>query len=317
MASWYSVSLFILCSGCGVFYNRNRKRSYIHYVSKVSSFLLQYAIATFFVLIFDSKGFDLKTYINHVLNFSAQGPYYFVLFYIQLVLVTPILITWYNFCEIRKSSIIYHIITLGVITVLSSLSIKYTFMLNVHGGGKNLLGGTYFLLYYLGICLAPLIVLPKRISLQFILSLIFIALTATWLVVRYFKYVAIDSYFVDYFGPGWNPPGVEQMVFAILILFGFGWLFIFLENLKVAFLTKILKVIAYIGKLTLFIFLYHLLVKQVLVTYLQPTNQFVCFVIFVMIILLPVIFITIERKIKKVVTSGAEVSVSPNTSQQG
>lgn len=30
MASWYSVSLFILCSGCGVFYNRNRKRSYIH-----------------------------------------------------------------------------------------------------------------------------------------------------------------------------------------------------------------------------------------------------------------------------------------------
>lgn len=165
--------------------------------------------------------------------------------------------------------------------------------------------------------MAPLIVLPKRISLQFILSLIFIALTATWLVVRYFKYVAIDSYFVDYFGPGWNPLGVEQMVFAILILFGFGWLFIFLENLKVAFLTKILKVIAYIGKLTLFIFLYHLLVKQVLVTYLQPTNQFVCFVIFVMIILLPVIFITIERKIKKVVTSGAEVSVSPNTSQQG
>ena len=289
----------------------------MYYVGKVGSFLLQYAIATFFVLIFYSKSFDLKTYINHVLNFSAQAPYYFVLFYIQLVLVTPILITWYNFCESRKFSIIYHIITLGVITLLSSLSIKYTFMLNVHGGGKNLLGGTYFLLYYLGICLAPLIVLPRKMLLKFILSLIFIALNVTWFVLMYFKFVSVDLYLIDYLGYGFNPPSVTLMVYAVLMFFGFGWFFIFLENLKVAFLTKILKVIAYIGKLTLFIFLYHLLVKQVLVTYLQPTNQFVCFVIFVMIILLPVIFITIERKIKKVVTSGAEVSVSPNTSQQG
>lgn len=27
LSSWFSVSLFILCSGCGVFFNKNRKKT--------------------------------------------------------------------------------------------------------------------------------------------------------------------------------------------------------------------------------------------------------------------------------------------------
>lgn len=51
----------------------------------------------------------------------------------------------------RKWKYIWHIMTIIVFCYGSSILIRFAYILPVHGGGKYLFGGTYIILYYLGI----------------------------------------------------------------------------------------------------------------------------------------------------------------------
>ncbi len=56
----------------------------IHYgkqLKKIGKLYLQYALATFLLLIWYNRFFDWKVYIQHLMNFSIQGPYYFLCFF--------------------------------------------------------------------------------------------------------------------------------------------------------------------------------------------------------------------------------------------
>lgn len=81
-ASYFLVSLFILLSGISAGMSAMKKGKTFSYQLKKTLFLYsKYAIATLILLILYFHFFDLKTYISHMLNFSIQGSYYFLLFF--------------------------------------------------------------------------------------------------------------------------------------------------------------------------------------------------------------------------------------------
>ena len=300
-ASYFSVSLFILLSGLSsVISSGKRVKSFEYQLKKVYKLFVSYSIATFILFIYYRKFFELKQFVDTLINFNIQGPYYFLVFYFQLALITPVLVVWYKFCDKNKFRIILHTISMLVILYLSSILIRYTFVLPVHGGGRFLFGGTYLALYYFGMLLSPISTMVffknNRISLLILTSILWIV----WLVLMTNNMITVDSALIPLFGAGFNPPSFNFSVFAILTLFVLFLFFSFLENLKSSLVQKFVISLSILGQYTLYIFMYHLLVKDIILSILpEITNIWIIrLVVFVPMVTFPAIIVIVINKFK-------------------
>lgn len=235
---------------------------YIYQFKKLLKLYVAYAVATAVLLAWYTRFLDWDTYINHLLHFSIQGPYYYLVFYFQLLMVTPLLTTWNEFCNKRRLHLLWNGLTLLFLCWFSSVCIRYTFILPVHGGGKYLFGGTYSILYYLGIVLEGYHTF-ERIKKQraYLLPVLCVA----WLIMLSVNCGGrrpLDSMLEPYWGYGTNPPGPQFMIFSIITLFLCYNLFSLLEEVR--FLEKAINFFAFLGRYTLYTFMYHLLVRDVL-----------------------------------------------------
>ena len=143
VASYYSVSLFVLLAGISIWnaYTRGKEVSFAAQFRRVQKILIAYTIATFIGTYIITRRFDLKTYMTYLLNFDIQGPYYYLVFFIQLIMVAPILLNWCRFVNCKKCKWVLHLGTIGFLGWFAYSSINYTYILPVHGGGKYLGGG--------------------------------------------------------------------------------------------------------------------------------------------------------------------------------
>lgn len=144
-ASYYSVSLFILLAGISAglsFKEMDYSKEINKSLKKIKNLFIHYAIATFIVTCFSNKFFDLNTYLSNLINFSAAGPYYYFVFFFQLIVISSFLVRWCRWCE--KKGNIWHILTLVILGGGAAVTINYTYIITVHGGGK-FLGGGYLL----------------------------------------------------------------------------------------------------------------------------------------------------------------------------
>lgn len=121
-ASYFSVSLFVLLSGISTWiaYQRGKEISFASQFQKVKKLCLTYAVATFLVLCILQHRFDLKTYLSYLIGFNIQGPYYYFVFFIQLLMIAPILVNWCRFVNGSKSKWAMHLATVfffGVVCV--------------------------------------------------------------------------------------------------------------------------------------------------------------------------------------------------------
>ena len=299
-ASYFSVSLFIILSGISICYRDNvQEVTFKHQVSKIKALLLQYAVATFLVLIGTAHFFDLKVYVQHLLNFSIQGPYYFLLFFIQLLAVAPILLRWCKFCGRYRIKNILHIVTLAGLGFISSIFIRFTYILPVHGGGQFLLGGTYLILYYLGMMLASSGIFSKLMRKRILVFLCsFIAWIFWWLMSSY-KKLPFDKYMEPYWGSGFNPPSVQFMIFAVITLFLFFSLFSAMEEWTWKPIKWIVDFFSKVGKNTLYIFMGHLLVRDITISCIPVTIESHWLLresIFILMIIIPVLGVDLWRK---------------------
>ena len=156
-ASYFSVSLFVLLSGISTWitYQRGKEISFGSQFQKVKKLFLTYAVATFLVLCILQHRFDLKEYLFYLIGFSIQGPYYYLIFFIQLLMISPVLVNWCRFVNDSKNKWVMHLVTLCFLGWFAYISINYTHILKTAGGGERfLLGGTYVILYYLGMMLS-------------------------------------------------------------------------------------------------------------------------------------------------------------------
>lgn len=142
-ASYYSVSLFVLLAGISIWiaYDRGKEISFVGQLKKVRSIFCAYALATLIVLCIAQHRFDLKTYLEHLVSFNIQGPYYYIVFFVQLLMIAPILVRWCRFANSKKHKWIVHIGSLCALGWFAYISINYTYILPVHGGGQFLGGG--------------------------------------------------------------------------------------------------------------------------------------------------------------------------------
>ncbi len=90
--SYYSVSLFILVMGITTYLSFSRSKDIgISIIKKCWNIFRPYLVGTFIYGVLYTHTFDLSMYLNHVVHFDMVGPFYYVLLYIQLVIVSPLL----------------------------------------------------------------------------------------------------------------------------------------------------------------------------------------------------------------------------------
>lgn len=199
---------------------------------------------------------SFEKYLRHVTHFNASGPFYYVLLYIQLVIVSPYIYLFLRKISKKRYAWVYELLGAGAVLVISSLTTNYTNILSVYGGGGKLFGGTYLFLLYLGMWFAkyyPNINL-KWVS-SFVLFIIGVTVTITWWRFIYNNNLKIDSYLP--FGDGSNPPSVSFGIYSILIVFITFCLGSLTDCFPNSLFTKGFSCVSKLGKHTLYIFLYH------------------------------------------------------------
>lgn len=156
------------------------------------------------------------------------------------------------------------------------------------GGGK-LLGGTYLIVFYIGMLIEKYNVF-ETISIK--KSIAFAAVSfISWMLWGHFE--CIDRFGIDGktpFGKGLNPPSITSITMAIIMLclsYGF---FTLMQRTRV--LSWITELFALIGKHTLYIFLYHrLFLDGFLQIYVKIDNMLLKRVVYFGVMIVGSIFI--------------------------
>lgn len=276
--SLFSVSLFILLSGFNSYYSNKRHycdNKYLYCLNKIKSIFLPYMFATVVYECLKDHSFDFYKYCVYLIKFNATPPLYFVSFYIELIIISPILYNMLMLCNRGKCSLIKKIISIVAILIIAIVNCRYTHIFDTYGGGGVLFGGSYLLLFYIGMIFADNNSRSTRqISVKTFLCGIFLLLLAgIW-----FIFMAKYRFWADeikLFGDGLNPPGITLSVYSFLLFVSVYCIFSYIEVSGFAFVKKILFLAAFVGKHTLYIFMYHFLFLNYLLPYLSIGNRYI------------------------------------------
>ena len=302
-SSFYSVTLFIILAGITLymsFENSNRQNFPINYLFKKSKvILIPYIVATIIFCVYKESYFYFETILNRLIYFNAAIHLYYVFLYLQLLCISPILYKIIKNINSSKHSLLKHILFLTIIMFLSIVFTKYTNILNIYGGGGKLLGGTFLTLYYFGMLFASKILYKPRKK-AWLKSFIFFTLFL-FLITAIIKTDRMILDFDVFFQETMNPANITLSMYGLLIFFFIFYFFTTLEMTK--HFSKLISILAWLGKYSLYIFLYHLFVQDILFIFIEtlhlnPRLEFsiamLCSLMF------PVIFYNFFLKIKNI-----------------
>lgn len=92
--SYYSTGLFILIMGVTTYWTFSNSKVLIwkKVVERIKNMIIPYAIAVvlYYCVIF--KAFNLLDYLHYVVSFNISGSHYYVLLFLQLIIVSPMLV---------------------------------------------------------------------------------------------------------------------------------------------------------------------------------------------------------------------------------
>lgn len=257
-ASYYSVSLFVLLLGMTAYLSSSKnggggQASY----RGIKKMLVAYSIAVVVYLLVATHGFDLAIYLTYLVNFNISGPHYFVLLYVQLMLVNVLLFPLLQKCPQSQKGYVCEVLILIGIIILSAWTTNHTNILNVYGGGGKLFGGTYLILFYVGMLVMKHGWLERITIAKSMVSL----LASGGFLFLLWRYtcahgLVLDSYVP--FGGGKNPPSITFMTFGLCMLFIAYGMFTLLE--RIPYTSKVALRICDLGRHSLYIFLYHRLI---------------------------------------------------------
>lgn len=235
----FHVSLLILVSGfTSALSIQKRVNVDIKYTLKrLFTIFFPYLIATFIYTTYYEKRLNFSLFFQKLINFSAAGPFYFVLFFMELIAIAPFI---YKLINHQKTKLLDIPILLGIY-FLSFFLNKYAKINSLFGGGGILFGGSFLFLYCLGFFLKKYFYyLNKKITLFFLLCFSTILL----LIFEYFNLIPKT----------WSNPANNLLFVYSLTIFS---LIFSLYQLFFNKFFKILIPIAFLGKYSLYIFLYH------------------------------------------------------------
>ena len=250
--TFYSVTLFILCAGytSALSLERSKESSFLWIRRKVVHIFVYYLVGTIVYLFFETPGHVIyfSKFMDSLINFKACITFYFMAFFLQLLFVAPF---FYQIFSSRGGKlhsffkVLFYLFTL----LLSYGCMRYTCIENIGLGGHYLLGGTYLACYVTG----QIICIYRHFFFRKLVNLICLAASAALLFIfqsRHFNGIPLICNI--------NPPGMRLIFYAATIFFAISLLFLFLPKI----LSKILSLVSFLGKYSLEIFLYHLLIMR-------------------------------------------------------
>lgn len=121
MSSYFSVSLFILLMGITTYWSFERNFGQLRnkIIKQIARMAGVYLVATAIYQMAAFRNFDLQAFMTAAVHFNASGPFYFILLYMQLLLVSPLI-----FYGMK----LYHKKLLGN-------KVRLSLMYTIHGGG--------------------------------------------------------------------------------------------------------------------------------------------------------------------------------------
>jgi len=140
--SYYNVSLFIFLMGVTSYWSSKKQsgeKVQKRILKSCKNILIPYIIATFVYSVLIDRKFDFVVFLNRLVHFNASGPFYYVLLYIQLLLIAPFVISLMKASEKFAYPFIFEVIGLLMACVISWLTTNYTNVLDVYGGAENYL----------------------------------------------------------------------------------------------------------------------------------------------------------------------------------
>ena len=214
-ASYFSVSLFVILSGITSYVSYDRRKTFC-IRNRILKIIIPYAVATAIYQIVYNRFFDFDQYLEYLFDFNVSGPFYFILLYIQLILISPILYKSIKKISLNKFSYMFHVVLLGFIVLISYFTTNYTNIRSVYGGGGKLFGGTYLVLFYIGMMIARRNFSWKTSKGNLLAIFISVILYLVWLIFAVKNRFALDQMLP--FGNGLNPPSITSGLMSVIIL---------------------------------------------------------------------------------------------------
>ena len=224
--------------------------------------LAPYMVAVFLYYIAQYRCFNWNEYKDYVLRFDISGPHYYALLYIQLILISPVLYYFLEKAEGRRLYPLFCLLGVAFLAVTSYFLNVYTDINGVYGGGGRLLGGSYILVLYLGMIFGKhykqVEKMEKKYRIILALLLSICAIVIAYALCRWG--FVLDGR--ELLGSTLNPPGLTLMVYATSLMLSIYFIDGVIPQSRI--LTMITKPIMWIGRNTLYIFLYHLLCLSII-----------------------------------------------------
>lgn len=258
--SFFSVTLFIMIMGVTTYwsYNNSKIPLWEKVKSRILGIFVPYVVATIVAHCFFNRSFSWDSYYYCVLHFNATGPYYYVLLYVQMLLISPILFLGVKKLESlpRAKMVVLEIlggVGLGLFARILNL---YTDISGIYA--SRLFGGSYLLCIYIGMLFGmnynKIKNIPKLMRNGSAIVCFFAMAFMIYIIVT--KGFVFDK--TALLGTDINPPGVTLLIFAVTIMLSLS-VCDFGERTY-----KVLWPLEFIGKHTLYIFLYHILLMSIL-----------------------------------------------------
>lgn len=243
----FSVSLFIFLAGVTsvISIDRNTEPIGRYQLRRIKGVFVPYVVATaVYGIVNMGYRFDAGNFWSDLVHFRAAGPFYFVIFYCQLILVAPFL-----YRILVNKNILFKLMSVALVYVVAKYLTHYTEVGNIYGGGGRVLGGSYLFVFYLGMLFFFLYKKHWEKFNQIWMCLAGIMLSVSLIIV-------FSS--LGWVNIGWSNPPNKYTIMYTLSVFVLTFSVYTLAS-KWNFSKLVLNLINYIGKYSYYIFLYHLL----------------------------------------------------------
>lgn len=275
--SFFSVTVFFFLSGMTSYYSlkgRKAGESLPNWTGRRLVRILVPYLAAVAVYQYMKSGytFSLSAFVIWALHFNMEGSFYFVLIYIQLLVAAPALFLLVGACRQGKFTWLWRAVYLFLLWKLSVACVEHTTALETYGGGNYLLGGTFLFAFGAGMVAADVHFSFKRIlSAAAGLGVSAVACGASLAFMLKDRF-AWDAAFFDY-RIKVNPPGYTLLLYSAAVVCVIFCLVSFLEMTGFRPVRRFLHGMGWLGKYTLYVFLYHTLILDMLLPKLPLVGE--------------------------------------------
>ncbi|ASA21943.1 acyltransferase family protein [Paenibacillus donghaensis] len=261
LIAFYCVHLFVLIGGINLYNSMERRNitsfDYKFVLGNLKKILIQYLIASIVCIMYYKHFIDIKSFIKTLIYFTASPQLYFLVFYCQLIALSPII-----YLAIKKfvsRNVILSLIFIVILLIIAIILTHYTFVFETVGGGeKFLFGGSYILTFGLGMLFSSFKIEIKSKGKNFILLMILFVCTTgyVYFILNYplFHKVSSELFFTE--------QDILRISYAIILFLFLFVLYNYFNNYVSKKFMMIFKPIELFGKYSMSIFLYHWIIND-------------------------------------------------------